>query len=329
MQRVQGILKSGRTKLAAYEDYALGRCPECRANLVRTNEEDGGELACSRCGIVAGKANTAQQDGSLAPSVSKNEPLGSYIIADTNGSGPSLKGPAFGWARLMPNIVGRATPLLKCSRLTGRIAEKLALPKSIVRSAEITAKRLLPHREACGATIPSISAYSLLYACRSAGIAHISHREVLKAYTDGGYRVGKSELMRIGLESGMPLPQPSVDELVRAVVARLQSSEQVTTRLRKAKLDPRAYFTRLFELAKEVAGLRGDLNGFSPRTRAAGSVYVAALSMQAKTFTQREVAETLSMAEYTIRDFCWRTRENAREQQARPVKSGPSLGGHV
>ena len=70
-------------------------------------------------------------------------------------------------------------------------------------------KEAPPHREAYGATIPSISAYSLLYACRSAGIAHISHREILKAYTDGGYRVGKSELMRIGLESGMPLPHPS------------------------------------------------------------------------------------------------------------------------
>ena len=34
MQGVQGIQKSGRTKLAAYEEYSiLGRCPECREGL--------------------------------------------------------------------------------------------------------------------------------------------------------------------------------------------------------------------------------------------------------------------------------------------------------
>jgi hypothetical protein len=170
MQGVQGILKSGRTRLAAYENYVLDRCPECRADLVRTNEEDGGERAFSRCGIVTGRTNAAHRDGSSsAPSVDKSEPLGSYIIADSSGSGQSLNGHALGWARLMPYIVDRATPLLKCSRLTGRIAEKLALPKSIVQSAEIPARRLIPHREAYGTTIPSISAYSLLYACSPQG----------------------------------------------------------------------------------------------------------------------------------------------------------------
>ena len=47
---------------------------------------------------------------------------------------------------------------------------------------------------------------------------HISHREVLKAYTDGGYRVGKSELLRIGLESGMHLPHPTPEDFVRAAI---------------------------------------------------------------------------------------------------------------
>ena len=198
MQGVQGTWKSGRTRTVAYEEYSiLGRCPECREGLVYAGEERT-ELTCSFCGIVVSKADYTSEDGSSAPSVSKSEPLGSYIVADTE-SAPSLKGPAFGWAKLMPNIVGRGGPMLTCSGLTNRIAERLSLPKSIAQAADITARKLLPHREACEATIPSISAYSLLYACRSAGIAHISHREILRAYTDGGYRVGKSELLRIGL----------------------------------------------------------------------------------------------------------------------------------
>ena len=41
-----------------------------------------------------------------------------------------LKGPAFGWAKLMPNIVGRGGPMPTCSMLTNRIAERLALPRA-------------------------------------------------------------------------------------------------------------------------------------------------------------------------------------------------------
>ena len=323
MQGVQGIQRSGRTRQAAYEGYSiLGRCPECREGLVCAGEE-GGELTCSYCGIVVGRADNIREDGSSAQSVSKCEPLGSYIVADTE-SAPSLKGAAFGWAKLMPNIVGRGGPMLTCSGLTNRVAERLALPKSIAQSADITARRLIPHREAYEATIPSISAYSLLYACRSAGIAHISHREILQAYTDGGYRVGKSDLMRIGLESGMPLPHPTPEDFVRASIGKLQSSDNVAARLKKENLDQVAYFTKLFELAKEVAK-SSDLNGFSPRTVAAGSVYEASLLISSRIFSQREAGETLGMAEYTVRDFCCRRRET----EVRPVKSGPAPGGHV
>jgi transcription initiation factor TFIIIB Brf1 subunit/transcription initiation factor TFIIB len=332
MQGVQGILKSGRTKLAAYEEYSiLGRCPECREGLVYAGEERT-ELTCSYCGIVVSRADYTREDGSTAPSVSKSEPLGSYIVADPEGA-PSLKGPAFGWAKLMPNIVGRGGPMPTCSMLTNRIAERLSLPKSIAQSADITARRLLTQRESYDATIPSISAYSLLYACRSAAIVHISHREVLKAYTDGGYRVRKSDLLKIGLESGLHLPHPSREDFVRAAVARLQSSVRIAARLAKAEADPKEYFTTLFERAKGLVASPAEPNGFNPRTVAAGSVYLASLAIQPKTFTQREAAETLGIREYTVREYCSR-RLNEEfvtpgGPQVRPVKCGPALGGHV
>ena len=204
--------------------------------------------------------------------------------------------------------------------MTERIAETLELPKSIVQQANLVARRLLPRKETYNATIPAISAYSLLYACRSVDVAQVSHMEILAAYTDAGYVVSKSRLMRISLESTMPLPQASMDELMRAVLGRLQSSEGVVARLRRANVDPKMYFTRLFELAKEVAAESRDLAGFSPRTIAAGSVYVASLALSAKTFTQREAGETLGMAEYTIREFCGRTRNRRGATEELPVQ---------
>src|SRR2546422_3783258 len=214
-------------------------------------------------------------------------------------------------------------------QMNERIAERLELPKSIVHQANLVARRLLPGKKTYNATIPTISAYSLLYACRSVDVAHVSHREILAAYTDAGYMVSKSRLMRISLESTMPLPQASMDELVRAVLSRLQSNESVVARLRRANVDPKKYFTRLFELAREVAAESRDLAGFSPRTIAAGSVYVASLGLSAKkTFTQREAGETLGMAEYTVREFCGRMRQETMwpaVSQVRLVKSGPGL----
>ena len=208
--------------------------------------------------------------------------------------------------------------------MTERIAETLELPKSIVHQANLVARRLLPGKKTYNATIPAISAYSLLYACRSVDVAHVSYKEILAAYTDEGYMVSSSRLMRISLESTMPLPHASMDKLLRVVLGRLQSSESVVARLRRAKVDPKKYFTRLFQLAKEVAAESRDLAGFSPRTVAAGSVYVASLALSAKTFTQREAGETLGMAEYTVREFCGRTRNRrgpAEGSQVRLVKA--------
>jgi transcription initiation factor TFIIIB Brf1 subunit/transcription initiation factor TFIIB len=327
MQGVQGYLKSGAARLAAYEQYAaLGTCPECRGDLTSAGEA-GGELVCSACGVVVGRATGTLEDGSPAPSVSKRTPLGSYMAADGDRT-QSLKGPPFGLGKINPNTIGRSGPRLTCSLLTERVAERLSLPKSVVESANIMAGRLLPDRKAFRATIYAISAYSLLHACRSAGIAHVSHREILNAYAEAGHRIGRAQLMRIGLDSPVRLPHANKDELVRAVVARLQSSERVAVRLRQENLDPKEYFTTVFELAKEVAAGCFDLRGFSPRTVAAGSVYLAARAVSKKTFTQREAGEALGMAEYTVREFVCRTTNDAKadaEKQARPVKSGPLL----
>ncbi len=325
MQGVQGILTNGRTRLAAYEEYGiLGKCPECRADLVNAGEE----LACSKCGVVVGRAASAREDGSWAPSVIKSGPLGSYIMPPGDSAG-SKGGPAFGLAKLNPNIIGRRGAPQACSEMTDRIAGNLGLPKSVAQSADLVARRLLPARKEIGASIPAISAYSLLHACRSAGISHISYKTIVEAYRDAGFRICRSKLMRIGLDSPVPLPKASVEELVNAVVGKLQSSEAVAARLKERNLDPREYFTKLLELAKEVASQARRLNGFNPRTVAAGSVYLASVAIaEKKAFTQHEAGETLGMAEYTVREFCCRSRNEMGlkvEAQVGLVKSGPDL----
>ena len=80
-------------------------------------------------------------------------------------------------------------------------------------------------------------------------------------------------------------------------------------RLRKARLEGGTYFTNLLQDAKAIATELGELGGFNPRTIAACSVYLAALRVGPKIITQKEVAETLGIAEFTVRELCSRFRK--------------------
>ena len=176
MQGVQGYLTNGRTKVAAYEEYSiLGRCPECRADLVNAGEE-GGSWPAPTAGLWSGRADERQGRRVSAPSVSKNGPLGSYFL-DTRRRRPVPERTRLRPGEAEPEYhrAGRAAAGLHGD--DDRIASNLELPKSVAQSANLVARRLLPCRKDIGATIPAISAYSLLHACRSAGISHISHKD--------------------------------------------------------------------------------------------------------------------------------------------------------
>lgn len=291
-----------KTALAEYEELSiLGKCPECNGRLVTSGGDE--EKVCSSCGIVFGRTDGVRCSSALP--ANGTESLGSFIMRGDL----ALRASVFGQARLRPNIIGRDRIELSCSGLIERVSGRMMLPKGIVDNALVTARRLLPGRKVYCATVPAISAYALLYACRSAGITHIGYREILSAYSDAGHRVGMAQLLRIGIESSLSLPHSSLEDLVRATVRRLQANERMIERLNQAKFDTQAYFAKLFELAKKIAVESSTMGGLSPRTVAAGSVYLASLGIGPKMVTQREAAETLGMAEYTIREFCIRARK--------------------
>ena len=177
----------------------LEKCPECGAKLV----DSGGEVACHSSGIVLGPSQTL---GAPQPSVGKPEALGSYIGSAPDWTSRSQVGYVFGATRLRANCIGRDLSLSRWSRLITTVASRFSLPKGIVKNAILTAGRLLPCRNLYHVKAPAISAYSLLHACRSAGISHVGFDELLKAFSEAGQRVTTSQLLRIGSESPPPLP---------------------------------------------------------------------------------------------------------------------------
>jgi transcription initiation factor TFIIIB Brf1 subunit/transcription initiation factor TFIIB len=298
-----------KTGLTAYEEFASqDKCPECRTKLV----DDEGELACPSCGLVLGTSPTS---GISQVSATTLEVLGSYVgrVPGKGEHGPKA-GYVFGVTRLRANAIGRDLSSIRCSRLIERVSCRFLLPSGIVQNAIQTARRLLPDRKMYHAAMPGISAYSLLYACRSAGISHVGFSEVQKAYAETGHTVSLSQLLRIGRESSLPLPAMRTEGLVQRAVARLQSDAVVLDRIKMANLDEGRYFASLLEAARRTAEDAGGLGGFNPKTLAAGSVWIAALNLGPKVIRQREAAEALEIAEYTVREFCSKFR---KQQEAR------------
>ena len=295
--------------LTAYEEFASqDKCPECRTKLV----DAGGELACPSCGLVLGTSPTSEisQVSGTTPEV-----LGSYVgrVPDKGEHGPKA-GYIFGVSKLRANAIGRDISSIKCSRLIERVSCRFSLPRGVVQNAIQTAGRLLPNRRMYRVAMPGISAYSLLYACRSAGISHVDFGDLQKAYSETGHMVSRSQLLRIGRESSLPLPAIRSEGLVQRAVARLQSYSLVLDRVKRANLDEGRYFASLLEAAGKTAEDASGLGGYSPKTVAAGSVWLAALSLGPKVIRQREAAETLGIAEYTVREFCGKFR---KQQEAK------------
>jgi transcription initiation factor TFIIIB Brf1 subunit/transcription initiation factor TFIIB len=245
----------------------------------------------------------------------KLEVLGSYIgRVPSKGEHRPQTACVFGVTKLRANSIGRDLALLQCSGLIERVSGRFFLPKAIVQNAIQIAEKLLPEKKVFRVTMPAISAYSLLHACRSAGIVHVGFGDLLKAYLDAGHRITKSQMLRVGRESSIPLPAVRPEALIVRAVAKLQSEAAITNRLKKACLNEGRFFANLLEVARSKATDLSGLGGFSPRTVAACSVYIAGFRLGPRVMTQREAAEALGIAEYTVRELCGRFR---KQEEAR------------
>ncbi|HEV2137787.1 MAG TPA: hypothetical protein VGR53_03015 [Nitrososphaerales archaeon] len=283
------------------------RCRECRGELVQAGEE----IACNTCGVVARR--DFQLDVPLkAPSQTSIRRLGSFIgtkldegsTADFNGSS------TVGYVKRVSDNMGQNQTAWNSAAMIRRVADRLSLPTFVRDSAIALSEKMLadsrsneePMRHRT--SVPAISAYALLSACRGAGMDHISAKAVLQAYTNLGHRVTKSKLLRLGTESGVPFRSADPAALLRTVVSGLEANKDVTKKLASKGVEPGPYFRRVLQASLTiVSAIRSKEEGRSPRTLAAGSVYIASREVEPRAVTQKDISETLGVAEYTVREF--------------------------
>jgi transcription initiation factor TFIIIB Brf1 subunit/transcription initiation factor TFIIB len=326
MQWVQGIPTNGRTKAAAYEEYAvLRRCPECRGHLV----EAGEEWACTSCGLVAKTEKTSTEVVRAGRNTSQR--LGSYMgTRDDENSHADFNGAStVGFAKVLSDNMGVDSAAWNCANMVRRVSEKLSLPSFATENAVAVSEKMLADSRngrlgKRRTSISAISAYSILSTCRTAGLDHISSKSVIQAHNDMGHRVTKSALLQIGTESPVPLRPADPAALLGSVLGGLEFNEAVLKRLKKRGAEPGPYFRRLLQASQTVlASLREKGEGRNPRTIAAVSVYVAAQAVAPRAVMQREVAEIAGVAEYTVREFA-----ALADRELGPVKCGPLPVGH-
>jgi transcription initiation factor TFIIIB Brf1 subunit/transcription initiation factor TFIIB len=326
MERVQGIPTYARAKAAAYEEYAiLRRCPECRGHLV----EAGEEWACTNCGLVAKTEKTTIETAGTGRSTGRR--LGSYMgTKDDENSHASFNGTStVGFAKVISDNMGVDSAAWACANMIRRVSERLSLPAFVIESALAVSERMLAESRggrlgSRRTSIPAISAYSILSACRTAGLDRVGSMGVIRAHNDMGNKVTKSALLHLGMESPVPLRPADPAALLRSVVGGLESNEDVLKRLKKRGAEPGPYFRRLLQASQTVlASLREKGEGRNPRTIAAVSVYLASQGVAPRAVMQREVAEIVGVAEYTVREFC-----AIADREIGPVKFGPLPVGH-
>ena len=235
MQGVQGTQTNARTKAAAYEEYAVLRmCPECRGHLV----EAGEEWACTSPQLVAKTEKESTEVVRSGRSTSRS--LGSYMGTrqDQNSSADFNGTSTVGFAKLLSDNMGVDQAAWNCAAMIRRVAEKLSLPPSAIESAVAVSERMLAEGRngrlgKRRTSIPAISAYSILSACRTAVFDHVRSMSVIRTRNDMGHKVTKSALLHLGVESPVPLRPADPAALLRSVMRGLESNEVVLKRLKK------------------------------------------------------------------------------------------------
>jgi len=293
-------------------------CPECSKRLL----DAGDELVCPSCGITQEKVEspTGVSLGSRAPLVGK-QALGSYMgsmevtYKDRFSKGITGSNSSYRYLKVVSDFAGRYDGSEgSCARMIERVGEKLLLPRIILVEAASIARKVLanqpPRRRVA---VASVSAYSLIAACKVSGATSTNVREILGAYAALGKKVTSSSIIQLTLASPIRTYARTPEEYLTKVLAQVSMNPRLAQQATASGVRLSEYLQRLRETACDILRVLGEEHraGKRPGALAASAVYSAETVLSRcegrhKWITQRELAECGDTAEYTIREQCAR-----------------------
>jgi transcription initiation factor TFIIIB Brf1 subunit/transcription initiation factor TFIIB len=296
--------------LSSYAD----RCSECRGRMIDVGEE----FVCSSCGMVTKKEILDSHEDKVPQAIdyTKNA-LGGYLGPQEYGyeeafsSGFSKSGSTFKYLKTISDYAGKdSSTVYACARTIERVCEKISVPKIVAAQAMVIARKVFElKRSRNDLTVAAISSYSVITACKIEGITSIGVKEILYAHRALGHRVKMSAIIKISIDSPVRVGPRRAEDYLNRVVSHLLSNAELKERVRRRKLNETAYCHRLLLAAKQTLLSIEDSSrgGHSPCAMAAAALYAAEVAlakqeMRKKALTQRDVAEAIGVAEFTVRE---------------------------
>jgi len=274
-------------------------CPECRGRLVSRE----GEVICSSCGVVVGME---ADEAVTAEAATAGTTLGSMI-------GRGALQPRSTLSKVEHSLqVSKVSEAMQwhtsrnesCSKLTERIGEKLRLRKVTVKTAIHISRRITREGKIGKVSIPVVSAYSLFCASRLTD-SPLTLRRIIQAYQDAGHRVSASKILSLTIASGFKPPTVDVEKLTSEILSRVFQKLRNCKLCRMDSIKLNASLDNLQSIARAISQkAKNNGKGFSPRTIAAGSVYLALSSVCRGAVSQETVAHMLSISQYGVKEFC-------------------------
>ena len=276
----------------------------------------GDEFVCPMCGIVKEK-EVFENHGRASPRFEfGNQVLGSYMGSklttneERRSKGFSKANSTYRYLKVVSDFAGREDGAdYACFRMIRRVCEKLYLPDFVVQQASNVARKMLAtkHHDR-RVTIASVSAYSVIVACKVESVTSVSVREIVDAHTALGRRVRVSSIIQLSLMSSIKTVPRRPEEYVSKILAKLSLNERMSQTLVREGIPKTVFLNSLRSTALEVlARLDGSITaGRRPCALAASAVYAAEVllsrrELRKRWITQRDLAECGDSAEYTIR----------------------------
>ena len=292
----------------------LERCHECTGKII----DDEDELVCTSCGSVGRKEILEAGDKRVPQAIDYTEhALGSYLgpmdygYLEMFSKGFSKSSSTFRYLKTVSDYACTESSMVySCARLVERICEKLLIPKGVIGQAMGIARSVIEMRNGRGEfNSASISAFSIITACKIQDVTNSGVREIIEAHRALGHRVKTSTIIQMSIESPIRSRPRKPEEYLGRVVARLPSNTSLRASLREFGYNEVVYYLKLLEIGKRILEVIDESTraGHNPRALAASSIYTAEVLLskmdsRRKFMTQKDVAACIDIAEYTVRE---------------------------
>lgn len=295
----------------------LEKCSECSGQII----DAGDEFVCQSCGMVTAKEVLEGRERKMPQALDYTpHALGGFLgppeqeyeeqqSPPTPPAFPDASS-SFKYLKLVSDFVGKGESCVySCAKMIERVCEKLSTPKIVVSQSMVIANKVFELRKRNEITVAAISAYSIITACKIEGITSVGVKEVVEAHRALGRRVKATALIQISLDSPIKTRARRAEDYLTRVIAHLSSNSGLRRKLEEHMMSETVYYNKLYEVAREALGIveREAMGGHSPCGLAASAVYAAEVALaqsdsRIRFLSQREVAECIGVAEYTVRE---------------------------